>query len=227
MFRYRHEYKYVCRETTLAVVQGRIGSIMLPDPHARGEGSYQIRSLYFDDAYGSCFRENENGTDPREKFRIRIYNGSAAHISLELKQKRRGMTRKLACPLTEEQCRVLMNGGVLPMEPTQAPLLQKLLLLMETRLFRPAVIVEYTRTPYIYPCGNVRVTLDKNISASTAFSAFLEPEIPRRPVMATGTHILEVKFDEFLPDPIHSALQMDGLRHSSFSKFYLCQQQRL
>ncbi|MBQ2895133.1 MAG: VTC domain-containing protein, partial [Oscillospiraceae bacterium] len=65
--KYRHEYKYVCRESTLAIVEGRLCSLMRPDPHAGEAGTYQVRSLYFDDPYGSCFLENENGTDPREK----------------------------------------------------------------------------------------------------------------------------------------------------------------
>ena len=32
------------------------------------------------------YYENENGTDPREKFRIRMYNGNAEVLHLELKQ---------------------------------------------------------------------------------------------------------------------------------------------
>jgi len=223
----RHEFKFICRESTLAVIQSLVRPLMRPDPHAGPDGVYRIRSLYFDDPGGSCYLENENGTDPREKFRIRIYNGSAARISLELKQKRQGKTRKLSCPLTEAQCRSLMASCPLPESAEYPPVLQKLLLLMKTRLYRPVIIVEYDRTPYIYPCGNVRVTLDKNISASTAFSAFLAPEIPRRPIMETGTHILEVKYDEFLPDPIHAALQTDPLWQTSFSKFYLCRKYSL
>ena len=115
-----------------------------------------------------------------------------------------------------------MAGRPLPESAGYPPVLQKLLLLMRTRLYRPAIIVEYSRTPYIYPCGNVRITLDRNISASTAFAAFLDPDIPRQPIMEPGSHVLEVKFDEFLPDPIHNALQMNHLQQTAFSKFYLC-----
>jgi len=218
----RHEFKYLCDELTLSVVQGRISGIMQPDVHADSQGIYEIRSLYFDDIYGSCYRENENGTDPREKFRIRIYNGSADRISLELKQKERGKTRKLSCRLTQEQCRLLMHGQPLPNDKVYPPLLQKLILQMQTRLLRPSVIVEYSRTPYIYYNGNVRVTLDRNISASLDFDGFLNKEIPKRPITEAGYHVLEVKYDEFLPDPIYNALQMNHLQYTSFSKYFLC-----
>lgn len=220
--KYRHELKYVCTAAQLALVEGRIHHLIGLDPHTGADGMYRIRSLYFDDYYNRCYYENENGTDPREKFRIRIYNGSPERISLELKKKERGKTLKLSCPLTEEQCRALMRGEVLPDRSDYPPVLQKLQLLMRTTLMKPKIIVEYDRVPYICPQGNVRITLDKNISSSGRIEQFLDPQIDRRPIMPAGQHILEVKFDEYLPDVIYKTLQLDSLRQTAFSKFYLC-----
>lgn len=220
--KYRHELKYICTAAELAMIQGRIHHLIPLDSHVGEDGMYQIRSLYFDDYYDRCYYENENGTDPREKFRIRIYNGKTDKISLELKKKERGKTLKLSCPLTEEQCRTLMRGEVLPEDPDYPTVLQKLLLLMRTTLMRPKIIVEYDRVPYVYRLGNVRITLDKNISSSAAVDTFLDPAIHKRPIMPAGQHVLEVKFDEFLPDYIYRALQLRNLRQTAFSKFYLC-----
>lgn len=220
--KYRHELKYVCTAAQLALLQGRIRNLIPLDSHVGANGMYSIRSLYFDDYYNRCYYENENGTDPREKFRIRIYNGSKDKISLELKKKERGKTLKLSCKLTEEQCRTLMKGELLPDSKDYDPVLQKLLLLMKTTLMKPKVIVEYDRVPYVYHLGNVRITLDKNISSSSRIEDFLEKEIPKRPIMPAGWHVLEVKFDEFLPDYIKSALQLDSLKQTAYSKFYLC-----
>ena len=220
--KYRHELKYICTAAQLAMIQGRIHHLIPLDSHAGENGMYQIRSLYFDDYYDRCYYENENGTDPREKFRIRIYNGKTDKISLELKKKERGKTLKLSCPLTEEQCRILMSGEVLPEDSGYPPVLQKLLLLMKTTLMRPKIIVEYDRVPYVYRLGNVRITLDKNISSSSAIDTFLNPTIHKRPIMPAGQHVLEVKFDEFLPDYIYHTLQLRNLRQTAFSKFYLC-----
>lgn len=220
--KYRHELKYICTAAQMALLQGRIHHLIPLDSHVADSGMYTIRSLYFDDYYDRCYYENENGTDPREKFRIRIYNGSKEKISLELKKKERGKTMKLSCPLTEEQCRTLMRGERLPDNKDYDPVLQKLLLLMKTTLMKPKIIVEYDRVPYVYKLGNVRITLDKNISSSDQIERFLDKEIQKRPIMPTGWHVLEVKFDEFLPDYIKTVLQLDSLRQTAFSKFYLC-----
>lgn len=220
--KYRHELKYVCTAAQLALIRGRIHHLLPLDSHVAESGMYTIRSLYFDDYYNRCYYENENGTDPREKFRIRIYNGSPEKISLELKKKERGKTLKLSCPLTEEQCRILMRGETLPDSTEYHPVLQKLLLLMKTTLMKPKVIVEYDRVPYVYRLGNVRITLDQNISSSNQIESFLDREIYKRPIMPAGWHVLEVKFDEFLPDYIKSTLQLDSLRQTAYSKFYLC-----
>lgn len=224
---YRHEFKYLCSCGELAVLKTRLQGLVSLDPHAGEEGVYNIRSLYFDDIYDTCFRENEAGTDPREKFRIRIYNHSSGRISLELKQKVRGKTRKLSCLLTESQCRKLIKGEIPEFQKDSPELLVKLCLLMQTRYMKPKTIVEYERVPYIYPYGNVRITMDKNISASNRTDLFLEEQIPLRPVLEAGRHILEVKYDEYLPDPVYRTVQLENLHQTAFSKYYLCRRYHL
>lgn len=223
---FRNEYKYRITATQLAILKSRGESMMTLDPHVSREGPYagiyNIRSVYFDDRYDSCYLENENGTDPREKFRIRIYNHSDRRITLELKRKQQGKCLKYACPLTREQCEVLLTGAPLPDSPDYPPLLQKLLLQMKTRGLHPVVIVEYDRTPYLFPTGNVRVTLDRNIRASSQCRRFFDQQISLRPVLPAGQHILEVKWDQLLPDFLYRGLMLESLQWSSFSKFYLC-----
>ncbi len=223
---YRNEYKYQVSAAQLEILKSRAGAILPLDSHVAREGPYagiyNIRSVYFDDRYDSCYFENENGTDPREKFRIRIYNHSSERITLELKRKQAGKCLKTSCPLTKEQCETLVSGGCLPESPDYPPLLQKLLLQIRTRGLQPVVIVEYDRIPYVFPAGNVRVTLDCNISASANCGDFLKKDIPLRPILPSGQHILEVKWDELLPDFIYRTLMLSSLQWTAFSKFYLC-----
>ena len=218
---FRHELKYLITTAQVGMLKSRLCGIVPLDAHATG-GSYRIRSLYFDDYDDRCFYENENGVDPREKFRIRIYNGSAERITLECKRKERGKTLKTACPLTLEQTRLLMQGIPLTDIGEQPPVLKKLTARMLTNRMRPVVIVEYDRVPYIYRAGNVRLTLDTNISSSCDVGAFLEPDIPKRPIMPLGQQLLEVKYDEFLPDFLYRSLALENLRQTAFSKYYLC-----
>ena len=41
------------------------------------------------------------------------------------------------------------------------------------------------------------------------------------PVLPAGMHVLEVKYDEFLPDIIAKQLEVGMLRQTAFSKYYL------
>lgn len=225
--KFRHEMKYVISVAEMAMIRSRLQHLIAPDSHAGESGSYAIRSLYFDDYDNRCYYENENGTDPREKFRIRIYNHSAERITLECKRKERGKTLKTSCPLTEEQTRLLMKGEILPDIALQPPLLQKLTAQMLTRRMRPVVIVEYDRIPYVCRDGNVRITLDTNVASSRAIESFLDETIPKRPVMPAGQHLLEVKYDEFLPDTIYRSLQLHGLTQTAYSKYYICRKYSL
>ena len=225
--KYRHELKYVISVGEMALIKNRVENLLLPDTHTDSSGVYSIRSLYFDDYYNRCYYENENGTDPREKFRIRIYNGSTKRIMLECKRKEKGKTLKTSCELSAEQTRILMSGKPLGNIGNQPPLLRKLTLQMLQRRLRPVVIVEYDRIPYVYKNGNVRVTLDTNISSSSAIQNFLDEKIPKRPIMPTGQQILEVKYDEYLPDFIYKNLQLQNLRQTAFSKYYLCRKFKL
>ena len=113
-----------------------------------------------------------------------------------------------------------MNGN-------DPPVLKKLNLLMRTRLLRPKVIVEYDRVPFADKLGNTRITLDRNMASSDEIGRFLGPKLRRRPIMAAGRHILEVKYDEFLPDYIYRNLQLSKLRQTAFSKYYLCRRYAL
>ena len=218
---YRNELKYVCSEGELQIIYARIRHLCRPDPHAGPSGIYNIRSIYFDDLDNRCFFENENGTDPREKFRIRIYNASDRRITLECKRKERTMTNKTSCPLTREQFDRILDGK-LPASEADSELLRKFCAQQAQTGLEPKVIVAYERTPFVYPAGNVRITFDRNIGSTTDIAGFFDSYLPQRPVMPTGKHILEVKYDEFLPDFLYEIMNLGSLRQTTFSKYYLC-----
>ena len=220
--KFRHELKYVVSCAQLSLLKNRVHNLLSLDSHTSQSGVYNIRSLYFDDYFDTCMRQNEDGTDPREKFRIRIYNHSADHIKLECKRKERGKTHKTSCKLTEEQTGLLMQGKVIGDIESQPPLLRKLTCKMLTQGFKPKVIVEYDRVPYVYKNGNVRVTFDTNISSSTDIEHFLDEKIAKRPVMPVGKSLLEVKYDVYIPDFIYNNLQLQNLTQTAYSKYYIC-----
>lgn len=223
MSEYRHEYKYICQKQQQVLIENKIQGIMEHDNHAGQAKQYAIRSLYFDDYYDSCLHDNISGNDPREKFRVRIYNHNKAYIRLELKKKEKGKTKKEFCNIDETICKRMMSGMPLKMEAVDADVYRKFCLWQNVILLKPAVIVEYDRIPYVYRDGNVRVTFDANICSGYDVESFLDDgPIVTRPVMPLNQQILEVKFDEMLPDFIYSAIQIERLRQTTFSKYYMC-----
>jgi len=102
------------------------------------------------------------------------------------------------------------------------PLAKKLQVLRMTSGMIPKVIVEYERTPYVYKHGNVRITFDRNITSSGQVDQFFVQDVKKRPILPAGMQLLEVKYDEYLPDPIYHALMLDNMQRTNFSKYYLC-----
>lgn len=219
---YRHEFKYPVSESEIEIIRNRICNLMELDANTGTEGQYHISSLYFDDIYDSCYYDKENGVDPREKFRIRIYNHDTGRIALECKRKEHGKILKTSCLLSIAQAEKLCRGEYLRDIADQPPLLRKFTEQMMSRGLRPVIIVEYNRRPYVYKLGNVRVTFDMGLSASDDVTNFFTGPVARRPVMETGLHLLEVKYDEYIPDVIYRALQTDHLEQMAFSKYALC-----
>lgn len=220
---FRYERKYLINTLQVENYRSRIRAICSPDAHAGEKGRYSIRSLYFDDYMDKAFWENENGTDLRDKWRLRIYNRDAEHIRLEHKIKVNGKVHKDYAPVSRELYEAILEGRQMEVEyPVQNRVINRFLLDYFTRGLRPVIIVEYEREPYVFEAGDVRVTFDENISYSGECSRFLEPELHLTPLTGTGRQLLEVKYTEFLPTIIHGALNMGTMRQTTFSKFYLC-----
>lgn len=218
MDNFRNEYKYLLNGVTSTILQTRTAGLLLPDPHADQEGGYTVRSLYFDDLDDTCLRENRAGTDPRSKFRIRYYNNDLSTLHLEKKSKRNGMTSKESCPLTVEECKLLMQGTV---PAVTDPVKLRLFTQLQLRCLIPKVIVTYRRSPYIYPVGNVRVTFDRDLTASAETNRFLDRNYRSRPVLATGQSLLEIKWDAIMPPHIKEVLALEQLQWTAFSKYSL------
>lgn len=193
---------------------------MTPDPHARG-GRYFVHSLYFDDLRDTALREKLDGVSRREKFRLRCYNGDDSYLVLEKKSKLGGLCAKEQTRLTRPQAQALLACDLEALAADPAPLVQELRWKMQTQGLRPKTIVDYTREPFVFAPGNVRVTLDYDIRTglySTDFFDFRCPTLPAGDVPA----ILEVKWDEYLPTVIRDLVQVPSTRTTAFSKYAAC-----
>ncbi len=217
---FRHEWKIEISAADLLAVRSRLRVLMEPDGHAVN-GRYLIRSLYFDTPTDKALREKLDGVDRREKFRIRYYNGDTDFLSLEKKSKLNGLSSKEAVQITAEQAREIAAGNIPQIQEDAPPLLRELCYKMRTQGLRPKTVVDYTREPFVYRPGNVRVTFDYGIRTGLMCTDFLNPELVTVPA-GDAPILMEVKWDAFLPDLIRDAIQLTGRRSAAFSKYAQC-----
>lgn len=215
----RHEWKHEITAADRLILSARLNAVARRDSHGQN-GLYEIRSLYFDDSRDTALREKIDGVSRREKFRIRYYDGNASFICLEKKVKRDGLCGKRSVLLSVQEVQALLSGDLDWMPGSGRSLIQELYWKMNSNGLRPKTIVDYTRDAYVFPAGNVRVTLDFNIRTGLGSTDFLNPTVtvPAGEVPA----ILEVKWDEFLPDIIRDTVQLPGRHTSAFSKYAAC-----
>lgn len=217
---YRVEQKYLVSEGQLLYLQKQLEGYMPYDAHHPDGEAYTIRSAYFDDLFDSYLQENEDGTDNREKFRIRVYEGDFSEIHLECKSKLNGFTKKKKENLTLDECMCYINKELLVINKEDGFLKKKVYAMNQLSRFVPVQIVEYERVAFVEKMGNVRITLDRNICGTKRVERFFEKEIQGVPALPAGIHILEVKYDELLPDYITNVLRTVSLKRTSFSKYY-------
>ncbi len=217
---YRHEWKHELSFQDALILRQRLRAVMEPDPHAV-DGRYFIRSLYFDNLNDKALWEKLDGVNRREKFRLRYYNGDPSLIHLEKKSKLDGLGTKFSANVTAEEAQELIDGDLDWMLDTDRPLVRELYVKMRSQGLRPKTIVDYTREPFTYRPGNVRVTLDYDIRSGLGCTDFLNPRTVTVPA-GDAPILLEVKWDAYLPDLIRDVVQLPGRHVSAFSKYAQC-----
>ena len=224
--RYRHELKFLCTQMQIELLEDQLGCLMEKDRHSGSAGFYTVRSLYFDDYDTSAVKQKQDGLDCRKKYRIRSYRqGMDGVFHLEIKHRVRDRIRKESCILSPEEVRRILAEEPVAYGTDSTPgssVRNRFEAARERMLLQPAVIVEYDRVPYVYPEGNVRITIDRNICGCPETNRFMETDIMAIPILERGCHLLEVKYDEYLPDVIRQMMQVVSLERISFSKYYLC-----
>lgn len=217
---YRHEWKHEITFSDMLSIRQRMRAIAKTDVHALA-GRYEIRSLYWDNLADKALREKLDGVNRREKFRIRYYNGDTGCIHLEKKCKINGLGTKFSASLSAEEAQALVDGDFGWMIGCGRPLVEELYSKLRSQGLRPRTIVDYTREPFIFGPGNVRITLDYNIRTGLDAVDFLNPSCVTIPVPDSPI-ILEVKWDEYLPAIIRDAVQLQNRRTAAFSKYAAC-----
>lgn len=220
---YRVENKYNCSEDELYILQHRLEGVLKADSNENRPEGYSIISLYFDDMQDTCLWDTMDGVELRDKYRIRIYNNSLDTIKLEVKSKRDTRILKKSRSITKEQMDKLMRGECIEDSASMDDPATLFNLAVRTRGLRPKVIVAYERKAYIFEPGNTRITLDRNVRASSRVEDFGKEKISYD-FLDVYDKVLEVKYDEFIPGFLLQLLELGDMQQTSYSKYQLCRE---
>lgn len=217
---FRHEVKHEISNLDMLILRQRLRAVMTPDSHAEN-GQYEIRSLYFDNLDDKALREKLDGVSTREKYRIRLYNNDPSVIHLERKCKHVGLGYKDSALLTPEQALHIAHGDIRWMAESTDELILGFYSRIRNEGLAAKVIVDYSREPFVFGPGNVRVTLDYNIRTALRCTDFLNPNCTTVPVPDSPC-ILEVKWNNYLPDIIREMVQLGDRHSTAYSKYAAC-----
>jgi hypothetical protein len=216
----RRELKHEMTQMDCYLLRNKLQHFMEIDPHAKNDGKYMIRSVYFDNLENKVLNQKKEGYFERDKFRVRLYDYNIDFLNLEKKSKRNNLTFKQKCRITSEEYEQIRFGEIAWMEQDARPLMQDLFHQMTYSQLKPITVVDYEREVFIYKYGNVRVTFDSSIKTSLRNNDVLNPDLA---MVETNPDIviLEVKFDEFLPTVIKQLIQIGDRRSGAYSKYQI------
>lgn len=217
----RYELKYYVSFQDYLYLKSVLSHTLQPDPHAKEDGHYFVRSLYFDTPHDMDYEEKLLGVHDRKKIRARIYGTKDSKVKLEMKAKHGQMLEKTSLTLPRDQYELYLtkgpsalNGYLLDKEPALGACLL-------SHYYRPAVIIDYEREAYVHSFSNIRVNFDKNIRYHSANLDIGQDNLSMKKIHDPHLMVLEVKFDHFLPSWLREVLCQVDLTQTSISKYCL------
>lgn len=218
----RHEIKIFINYSDYISIKNRLKNFAKLDKNAGDDGIYHIRSLYFDNFNDKALMEKINGYNRREKFRIRFYNNDHTFIKLEKKSKANGLCYKSSALLTKIECEKILNGDIEFLKDSNKDILKEFYCKLKYQCLKPKTIVDYNREAYIFAPGNVRVTIDSNLKSGLYSTNIFDANLPTLGLVTENPIILEIKYDNFLPDIIRDLIQTNIRSQTAVSKYAAC-----
>jgi hypothetical protein len=220
--KYRYEQKYLLNALSSARLKSVFGAVLERDNSAGSAMPYTVRSLYFDDARNTDYFAKFAGLSERKKYRLRYYNGNDSFIRFEKKRKSGLRAYKRQAEVSRRQAEAMVRKEFGLFADAGSSLLREAFLYDRQHALSPAVICQYRREAFVYPVSNVRVTFDAELKTGLSSTDFFSQSMCLVPAAAAGQVILEVKYDEFLPEFIQNMLVGPDVAWLSVSKYEQC-----
>ncbi len=221
----RYEHKYLIDYGTYLKIKDRLSKVLKLDDNSVGGKGYHIRSLYFDDIYESALMDKSAGILNRKKYRIRIYNYSEEVIKLEIKRKFQDYTNKISTRITKDDYKKIYTGDVADFPARQNEVMTNYYLQVRNNILKPKVIVDYYREAYILPYNQIRITFDNKLSAAAPQYNIFTDDVYSKRLDEKYSRIIEVKYNNFLPDFVKKVFEPFPMTRLSVSKYVLCREE--
>ena len=201
------------------------------DAYAGADGTYRIRSLYFDTSQFDLYWANEREQPDRFKVRVRSYPGKQGPVFLEVKRRAKDVILKTRGPLAPFVWQDAVRGRTAPLDGLHAgarAAVERFLLVVARHHLRPVALVEYEREAYVSEIDSyARLTFDRKITVQQHEALDLEAspgrwrpvDHPAQTLTAEPICVLELKFERRPPAWMSALVRRLDLVRRSFSKY--------
>jgi hypothetical protein len=216
----RMELKYYISYHEYVTLSTKLKKFLEQDKHNSEKlNGYLIRSLYFDDLQDKSFEDKMAGIEERSKYRLRIYDPEAKWVKFEIKNKSNDTITKETVLISREDAEQLQKCNFEVLLKYKNPILNKAYVEFKKRDYFPVALVEYLREAFIYDANKIRIAFDRFLKSSTLQLDIFKPEPAFIPQLKKDIVVMEIKYNNFIPDFIKKLLQIPSFERSAISKY--------
>jgi SPX domain protein involved in polyphosphate accumulation len=200
------------------------------DSHVTNNYDYEVRSLYFDSNFHHSFLEKKDGIAIRRKLRIRFYpdftKSDEKFAFIEIKKKNNENVAKSRIYVPLESALKILKGNnneakaFYDKSPSQdKSTLKEIWFLYKKYNLKPACIVSYKRQPFLSKFEKTfRITFDTNVMVRN-YNLDLHFGGGSKFIVPPGICIMEIKFNNYIPNWAIKILQKNNCLQYKISKF--------
>lgn len=211
----RKEVKYVIDYSEYKQIQQVLEICMKKDINANKKGTYNIKTIYFDNYFQEIQKNKKNDINSVDKYRIRMYDNKETSIYLEKKTNENGYIKKIKEQINKNDVINILDGRYNEILEENPSLKTEMYLNIILKMLRPALLIEYERMAFADDLSGVRITIDKEIKSTIDCNSFFKT------IEGTSNnkYILEVKYNKYLPDYIKNIVINIKRKRRGKSKF--------
>lgn len=227
----RYEFKYLIPENLIPEIRAAALTTSKIDRYADFDGTYRIRSLYFDTDRFDLYWANDREQGDRYKMRARVYPGKKSPVFLEVKRRVQDVIIKTRAPVPLAAWLDVLAGREAALS-VLSPGVRTGALNFIKRVHRhhlhPVALIDYQREAYVSDVDSyARLTFDRQILVQPKETLDFEADPGRwravDHVLKTQTLepvcVLELKFERRPPAWMVAFVKRLGLIRYSFSKY--------